>query len=366
MKAARGPSIVGWSVVSPIGIGGEAFTDALFAGTSGCKPLPSDYPAPVERAATIPEFETVAFLGRKGTRSMDRLTAMVIATAGMILQQQETIQDEERRAMGMVVGTSTGSLDSITGFIRDTFIHDRPYHVNPAAFPNTVMNCAAGQTAIWHGLHGLNSTVSGGHLTGLLALQYARRAIGHRYADTLLVGAVEEFSPPVAWADVKLRDARQRLSRPLGEGCAMFMIEDPAVAAARGRRVLAEVVDLEFQVDPDGGDGQRDALAACIRTVVERAGVDAGAIELVSVGRCGESAPDNRESAAIADALGPAHRSRRCEIANLVGNTFSASGAFQVAALLATTSRPPESSTRLGLITSLGSDGAVGCALLQS
>src|SRR3981081_4071200 len=112
MTAARGPCIVGWSVVSPIGIGCEAFTEALFAGTSGCGPLPSDYPAPVERAATIPEFETVAFLGRRGTRSMDRLTAMVIATAGMILQRQETIGDDERRAMGMVVGTSTGSLDS--------------------------------------------------------------------------------------------------------------------------------------------------------------------------------------------------------------------------------------------------------------
>lgn len=361
MSAHRGPCIVGWSVVSPIGIGDEAFSDALFAGTPGCRALPGDYPPPVERAGTIPEFEIVEFLGTRGTRSMDRLTAMVIHTAGMILER-EHVDEEERRGMGMVVGTSTGSLDSITGFIRDTFIHDKPFYVNPAAFPNTVMNCAAGQTAIWHGLHGLNSTVSAGQLTALHALQYARRAIGHRYADTLLVGAVEEFSPPVAWADVQLRDERRRGSRPLGEGCAMFMIEDPAVAAARGRRVLAEVLDLEFRVDSDRGDGQQAALTECIRSVIERTGVAAGAIELVSVDRCG----DGRETAAIADALGPDHRSRRCEIANLVGDTFSASGAFQLAALLATAGRMPESSTRLGLITSVGVDGAVGCVLLRS
>src|SRR5438477_13002280 len=98
------------------------------------------------------------------------------------------------------------------------------------------------------------------------------------------------------------------------------MIEDPAVAAARGRRVLAEVVDLEFQVDPDGGEGQQAALTECIRTVVERAGVAAGAIELVSVGRRGESPLDDREIAAVADALGSAHRPRSCAIADLVGN----------------------------------------------
>lgn len=366
MKTYRGPCIVGWSVVSPIGIGSEAFADALMAGTSGCRTLPKDYPAPVETAYIIPEFETAKFLGPRGTRSMDRLTGMVIATADMILRQNSSTEEQERDSLGMVVGTSTGSLASITEFTRDTFVHDKPYFVNPATFPNTVMNCAAGQAAIWHRLQGVNSTVSGGQLTALLALQYARRTIARRYADTLLVGAVEEFSPPVAWADVKLRDGARRRARPLGEGCAMFLIDHPAVAQARGRRVLAEVIDLEFYVDPEGRSGQGAALSTCIGTVLERSGIHTDDVALVSASQCGHARLNRLENAAIDDALGASHRARRYDIADLIGNTFSASGAFQIAALLAAAERLPPSRGHVSLVTSMGNDGAAGCALLKS
>jgi 3-oxoacyl-[acyl-carrier-protein] synthase II len=357
------PCIVGWSVISPIGIGREAFTDALLAGRSGRRPPDDGFPAPLELVCSIPEFETVAFLGPRGTRSMDRLTALVVATSDAVLREHETTGEQERDALGMVLGTSTGSVASITDFIRDTFVQEKPYFVNPAAFPNTVMNCAAGQSAIWHRLRGLNSTVSGGRLTGLLALRYASRMIRRGYAETLLVGAVEELSGPVAWADLHVRDAGQRRALPPGEGCAMLLVDDAAVAAARGRRVLAEVVAFEFAMP--GASGAREGLAARIRAALASAGAVAEDVRLVSASQCGGPARDAAERGAVEDALAGATPGRWLAASSLVGNCFSASGAFQVAAVLAVAERFPAECRGLALVTSMADDGAVACALLR-
>src|SRR5699024_7600310 len=76
---------------------------------------------------------------------------------------------------GLVLGTHTGSAQSIMDFTRESLVSAKPFYVDPSLFPNTVMNCAAGQSAIWHQLKGPNTTIAGGRGTGLLALQYALR-----------------------------------------------------------------------------------------------------------------------------------------------------------------------------------------------
>ncbi len=57
------------------------------------------------------------------------------------------------------------------------------------------MNCAAGQSRIKFGLQGPNVTVAGGPMAMLNVLRYTRNLINWVYAEALLAGAVEEFSP---------------------------------------------------------------------------------------------------------------------------------------------------------------------------
>ena len=342
-----------WSVVSGLGVGREEFSRRYLAGTA----------APV-----LDDFDATTIIGRKGTRTLDRMTSQVIATAGLLLDGG-LVSEEARGSVGLVLGSSTGSIASITDFTRDTFTQDRPYLVNPANFPNTVMNSAAGRTAIWYGLRGLNSTIAAGHLTGLVALRYASRMIRLGYADTLRVGAVEEVSGAVTAGVDAVRghcaSAPGGGVNPLGEGCVLFLLGGRG--GAGGGTAAAGLVDVEMGTAEYGADTAMlsAALARTIRALLARTGLRPADIELVSLARSGDGALDGAEATAVADVLGTA--GRRIVAADLTGNSFSALGAFQLAAALAVAGgdRGPGDPTRPCLITSMGTDGSVGCALVR-
>jgi 3-oxoacyl-[acyl-carrier-protein] synthase II len=354
MLGQRRVTVTDWSVLSGLGVGRDGFSSGFLATGGG-----SD-------GQLVENFDAAEMLGKKGTRTLDRMTAQVIATAGMVLAGQDD-SPAERARIGLVLGSSTGSVQSITEFTRDTFVRERPYLVNPANFPSTVMNNAAGRTAIWYGLRGPNSTIAAGHLTGLVALRYASRLIRRGYVDTLLVGAVEEVSEAVSVGVGAMRRAGTAGpgsgTAPLGEGCVFFLVggRDRDGAAAP----VAELAGFEFGVTEAGAGPEATAagLARTVRALLARAGLGPEDLWLVSLAQSGDGTLDLAELAAVDQAVGPGPR--RVVAAERTGNSFSALGAFQLAAALAVAGqdRPAGAPTRPCLLTSLGIDGSVGCAL---
>ncbi|MBS2962364.1 hypothetical protein KGA66_04850 [Actinocrinis puniceicyclus] len=359
MDPAAGPYITGWSALSPFGVGREPFAAGLAAGGGEAVTDPEHGPG-----LRVRDFDPASLLAPRSIRTLDRMTLMSITVAGLLLDEHADSLGPRSGSVGLVLGTSTGSIDSIVGFTKDTFVQDKPYFVDPAAFPNTVINGVAGRTAIWHGLRGLNSTVSAGHLTALATLRYATRLIRRGYAETLLVGAVEELSAPVALAAGRLRETWAAPARTsLGEGCVMFLVDSGATARREGREPLAAVADLAFGVTlPDDPPWARaDHLAGLIESVLRRNGLEPDRIGAVSLAQSGESDLDEAERQALDRALGADH-GRRVQVSRQVGDCFSALGAFQLAALLAEAA--PDA--RPALVTSLGADGAAACALITS
>lgn len=361
--------ITGWGVISPIGIGVEAFGEGLRAGRSGLKTV-EGYPEgalPFAEACVIPEFDASAFLGKKGTRFLDRTTLLAVSAVGMALQHSGlALTDENRARVGVVLGTNVGSIKSIGDFMRDTLIHERPYLVNPMHFPNSVMNCAAGQSAIWHKLKGVNATISGGRLAGLMALRYAWMALRLGYADALVTGSVEEFCEQTAWGLHHAGRIDPDGGAPLGEGCAVFILEMAEAACAQGRRALAEVLACEVGVySPDAGERARQAqgLAGCIRRALSRAGVGARDVWAVSTHQFADAELEEVEIRALELALDGHVPARQVAVGKSVGECFSAAGAFQLAALLALFGDSP--GDRVALVTSLAHSGAVGCAVIR-
>jgi 3-oxoacyl-[acyl-carrier-protein] synthase II len=360
-------AITGWGVISPIGIGRPQFTEALHDTRPAWSPVADVVSGslPMDHAGVIPEFRTAAFLGSKGTRSMDRTTAMAVSAVGMALDHSGVGPDVPRARIGLALGTSTGSIRSISEFTRETLTHERPYLVNPALFPNTVMNCAAGQSAIWHGLKGPNATISGGHLSGLLALRYAGLTLHRGYADVLVTGCVEEFCAETAWAWHHTSAG----GRPLGEGCAMFVVEPAERVAEQRRPPLAHVLGCEVGTyAAEGADGARThaaGLASCIHRVLERAGVGADEVDVVSTSRRGVPVLDGVERHGVCEALGRRAARHHLAVADRVGDTLSALGGFQLAAVLALfASTQPHA--RHALITCIGQHGTTGCVLLRN
>ncbi len=364
---AGAPVISAWSAISPWGLTAGDFAAGLRSGRPTAAPLDrAEWTVPVPDACLVPGFDVRTELGRKGTRSMDRASGLAVAAVGRLLGGAG---DGERLPglppdAGLVLGTTTGSAQSMMDFTRESLVGTRPYLVDPARFPSTVMNCAAGQAAIWHRLQGPNATVAAGRATGLAGLQYALRLHRAGRAGALLCGAVEEFSAARAWLTWHARAAGEA-APVLGEGAAVWLLEPAEVARAHGRTGLAAPVGLEFGFARDRA-AIRPVLAGCLRRLLDRAGLAAADVDLVADSqRAG--ADGAAERAALADVLGPAGPAgpRRVGCADRIGDTAAASAAFQLAAVLACAAEPGAAAGRLALVTAAEAGGAVAAAAFR-
>jgi 3-oxoacyl-[acyl-carrier-protein] synthase II len=347
-------AISGWAAVSPLGIATEDFAAGVRAGARALTAMEAGDELPLPEGGIVPGFDIPAALGRKGTRSMDRATALaVVGVGGLLDNAASDVRSAADGPVGLVLGTNTGSAKSMMDFTHDSLVQEKPFYVDPARFPNTVMNRAAGQCAIWYQLRGPNATIAGGHATGLLVLQYAARLRGCGHAGAVLCGAVEEFSAQRAWLEFLASDTAATAA-PLGEGCAVFLLESSAAARQHGRRVHAELLAVKVGVAGPDNPAAR-VLARCIRAVLAEVGTD----ERGFVAPAGY--PDARgeaERTAIGDTLGGWQV--LTPVVELIGDTSAVSASFQIAALLAEP-RP----ARLAMVTAVDREGTAGCALLR-
>ncbi|MGP3969994.1 beta-ketoacyl synthase N-terminal-like domain-containing protein [Streptomyces sp. 6N223] len=358
-----------WSAVSAYGVGNEPFRDGITAGRSAVAPLdPDAHPGPFASGGVVPDFSARTHVGKKGTRTMDRVTAIAVTAVGRLIADCQDELAERPDQMGLVLGTGSGSVQSIMDFTKGSLTGERPYHVEAARFPNTVMNRAAGQSAIWHGIKGPNTTVAGGALTGLLALSYAVRLHRGGHCTRVMCGAAEEFTTQRALLEWHGRDADHTAEAPLGEGSAVFLMETAEQAAAGGRRPLARVLTTRFCGFHDPG-GAREALADCVREALNAAHVRPSDVRLVAPGLGGGRRLAEQEEAAIGEALGlpdPAdpERIEWVRIGPLVGDASAAATSLQLAAVLATAGEEGLAPGEVALVTGVERDGMVGCAVL--
>ncbi|WP_018680560.1 beta-ketoacyl synthase N-terminal-like domain-containing protein [Actinokineospora enzanensis] len=343
-------SISGLGLVGPAGNTPDELVSALST-PGGPVDVTGMYEAelPGALAYALPEFSTRAELGRKGTSFFDRRTALTVIACGRALADAGVAVSEEiRDRTGIVVGTTAGSVRSSVDYAVETFTQDPPHLVNPALFPTTVMNCAAGQSAIWYGLRGVNATLAGGRTAFLSVLRYCRTLLRCGRADTLIAAAIDEFTPHAAWL-TQLSGA----DVAPGEGGAAFVVR--GAAAARGD---AEVLDVRLGFCPRDTDIST-ALGATIRGVLDRAGLAAGEITTVASGT-----DDDAFKATVAALDGRAPR--RLRVDEVVGDCPTAVGAVELAALLSEHRADPARDGAVSLLVARTPEGAFGVAAVRA
>jgi 3-oxoacyl-[acyl-carrier-protein] synthase II len=330
-------SITAWTALTPFGHGAKAFTDGMSRGEPAPLTSTQDDWAQAQ-ARVVPDFDIVEQLGRKGTSSMDRTSALAIATLRALADE---VQVDERT--GVVLGTTSGSARTQFEFTRDSLTRRKPYLVNPAQMPFALMNSAAAQCALWHGLTGPNSTIAAGRAAGPAVLRYAARLLAAGRASGVVAGAVEEHS-----------GARELLGSGgiLGEACALLFLQ---TGAGGNRPALAEVV----AVDTRFGEPRR-ALEESLRHGLSGLSVDEVWGVAISSGDPGLSEVEREVAGEVlgqqVTVVRPGH---------LIGDTGAASGLLGVAALLAAAEVDPGARERLAVVTSADRDGAVGCVVLR-
>lgn len=320
-------------------------------------PVPVDSgegpPLPIPHAFLATDFDPVAQLGRKTSRFNHRGTLLAMAACGAALSDAGVeVTDEVRDTIGISLGTTYGSLAGVIRFGWDTFAQERPYNVNPANFPNVVMNTAAGASAIKYGLRGANSTIAGGAVAGLAALRYAAVSLRAGHADTVVAGAAEEFSIENAWFASTLW-----ATGPLGEGAAMFVLERDDVAAIAGRRPLVELAKV-CSVTADVTDAA--SIRAVLASALDSAGVPPAAVRHLALRRTGTAAIDEAQHLAASTVvpIPPAYSETR------IGDCFSAHAAMQLAEIVSLARDQRWTAGDAGVVLAADPDGALAVAVV--
>ncbi len=449
--ARRRVVITGAGVVSPLGDSPAALHQALAAGTSGRKPIELFDTAGIGCTAggEIRPFDPQGYVGERNLRPLDRTSRLLVvaaqlaladsgwaaalraaaagrqaagaAAAGAAATSGPGVPLAEQVEVGLVVGTTFCSVRTIAEFDRRA-IRLGPTHASPLDFANSVINAAAGQAAIWHGLRGVNSTLAGGEASGLLAIAQAAELVRAGRADAVLAGGAEELcfesffgyhragrlcgsrrggegggatatqgagEPPAAERPVPFDARRNGFS--LAEGAALLMLEEAGAAAARGAAVCAEVLGWGAAFAAEVGEaGMAAAVARAVRLALADAGAAPAEIGFLSASASGSVEVDRAEALGVAAALGARTAALPVTaIKAMLGEGLGVSAAWQAIDAVATlgdgllpgiaglealepglaltgaaaaTRLLPPAARRLALVTAVGADGH--CAAL--
>ncbi|NCO67895.1 MAG: beta-ketoacyl-[acyl-carrier-protein] synthase family protein [Nitrospirae bacterium] len=361
--------ITGIGVLSPVGIGRKDFWEALSQGKTGFRTISLFDTASfkVHIAGEISDFDPVSFLGKKGLRTLDRSTRLLSSAAKLAIDDANLqITDENTNSIGISIGTTFGSLHSISQFDREGLI-EGPKYVNPSYFPNTVINSPASQVSIRFKIKGFNTTISTGFCASLDAVIYASDFIRLNRADVVLAGGVEELCEETFLGFHNLGylsgiDGSEPISCPfdarrngiiLSEGAAVLVLEDLEHALKRGAEILATVKGYGNSFDaslpfnsPLGKGGYRGVkwsddgfkhagtgLKNAITIALKDAPLSPEDIGFISASANSTKGLDRMETRVIKEIFGAhAFNILVSSIKSMVGESFSASGSLSLAA----------------------------------
>lgn len=186
----------------------------------------------------IEGFDPIAILGLGSSiRTLDKCSIFGLCAAKKALDSAGiNLAELDLWDIGISLGTLGGVFSGLD-FYR-TKLLESPRYVNPAQFPNTVVNATASQIAIRYKITGFNTTIATGSSAGLDAIIYAVQMIKKLKAKIVLCGGVEEYSDEVSFAFNLAKN------EDLSEGAAIFALEELDFALKRNAKILAEIKDF--------------------------------------------------------------------------------------------------------------------------
>jgi len=303
-------SITGVGLISPHGIGAEPLLDG-----SPVTPESGFISAPVDVAQ---------YLGSKGLRHVDRTSRLAMISAMVAAKSAKLDLSAVGDTSGVVLSSAFGSYASQLNF-NMTALEKGFVGVNPAQFPNTVMNSPAGQVSIRLGITGLNTTISTGNTGVLDAMAYGADMIRAGRVEAVLAGGVEAPCETLA----RLFHHIDWLGDDclLAEGASFFVMEPQAKARERGAESLALVNQPAAYFDPADFSA---ALKQAIKLALGNASLNASAIDALITASDGLLTVHDMEAAVLSDMFG--EQVQRIDILPHTGCCYSALSGMQIGA----------------------------------
>ncbi|HEX6656566.1 MAG TPA: beta-ketoacyl-[acyl-carrier-protein] synthase family protein [Ilumatobacter sp.] len=348
----RRVAITGLGVVAPCGLGKEAFWQGLLGpGLSGGGP-----------SSVISDWDPSPYYDSpKDSRRADLVEQFAVAAAIEAIEQAGELTADPAR-IGTIFGTGVGGIHTLEEqeHIR---MEKGERRVSPFLVPMMMANASGAAVSMRFGYRGPAETICTACAAGTHALTYAARLIAWDMADAVVSGGSEHAGTVTAIAGFNNMTALSGsgTSRPfdvdrdgfvMGEGAAVFVLEEWEAAHARGATILGEVLGGASNADAHhitapapGGVG----AITCMQMALADAGLEPG--DITQINAHGTSTPlnDAAEAAAITAVFGP-DGPPVVSTKGVTGHALGAAGALEAAAVVLSIQHrliPPTANTKV-------------------
>lgn len=347
--------ITGMGAVSPVGATAEESWDAVKNGRSGIDRITlfdaTDYP--VKIAAEVKNFDITRYgLEKRDVRKMARFTQFLLCASIQAVNDSGYNRDSlKNEKAGVMVGNCIGGLDVIeVGYQKYFDPKAGPSRIPPLTTPMMIINEAAANVSMYYGLNGLSWTLGTACASGTDALGAALDLIRSGRLDVCISGGTEaaidgfgvaSFTALQALSS-SYNDTPKKASRPfdkdrdgfvLGEGSAVFMLEELEHAKKRGAKIYAEVAGFgsscdAYHITAPLKDGSGAALA--VKEALEDAGMQPADIQYYNAHGTSTHANDSGETNMLKLAFGEhAYKLHISSTKSMTGHLVGAAGAIE-------------------------------------
>lgn len=338
--------VTGIGVVSAIGNNAGEFARSLAEGKAGIGPLTKFSPEQIRMkvGAEVSGFRAADHFDERSLGWLDPFSHFGIAAAReAIADSGIEFTEELGERSGAVTGSCLGGKETEDDLYRELYEKNRS-RFPPTVIPAVMANSVASHVAMENGLTGATFTLS-------TACSSANHAIGNAFwlvrqgtLDAVVTGGSEA---PFALGNIKAWEAMRVVSpdtcRPfskdrsgmvLGEGAAMFVIEELEHARARGAKIYAEIAGFGMSADAHHLTMPLVAGAAkAMSAALDDARMPPEKIGYINAHGTATQANDAMESAAIRTVFG--ERTDEIYVSStksMHGHALGAAGALEAAA----------------------------------
>src|SRR5512139_563488 len=185
--------VSGLGVVSPLGIGLQAFEEGLLAGRSGAAPVERFDTSDLDRhlACEVKGFRPRDHLSAAEVRRTGRCAQMALAAGRMAFAQSGLrVEDLAGPRTSVIVGTTMGEAN-LLGELKNAWIHEGSDALAPAKLPRYGTTLLPIHLARAFGARGMVQTLPAACAAGNYAIGFAADQIRAGRADVVITGASE-------------------------------------------------------------------------------------------------------------------------------------------------------------------------------
>ncbi len=340
--------ITGIGLTAPNGNSLPEFRDALLNGRSGVRDYEIRYFG--KTFAGICDFDLCKHQTRKDARRGTRAGSIGIYCANETVGNSNVDwQNTDKSRVGVYIGvTEHGNVETenevyeLRGFDYDTSFWS--HHHNP----RTVANNPAGEIALNMGITGPHYTIGAACAAGNAGLIQGAQMLRLGECDLAIAGGVSEsihtfgiFAGFASQGALASHADPTKASRPfdmqrngivVAEGGCLFVLERLPDALRRDAKIYGELAGYAMNTDAtDFVLPNSERQTQCIHLALERAGISAEQVDIVSTHATGTANGDILEGAAIRQVFDNSDATLVNNAKSFIGHSMGAAGSLELA-----------------------------------